>query len=207
MKYLTVYKKFRKNIAKFPDKEKEKIWQAYLYAKKYHKGQICYPGFPFIIHPMGAANFLMEFGYWEHEMVMSALLHDVVEDTPATLKEVKKKFGNRVYRLVRGNTRIKPKSETTQLIRFRNKIAKFRKTMKASKEIRAIKCCDLLFNVSWWRYNPKKSWQTDKFPRRIKEAQALYLPLAQKTDRRIYLRMKKEYAKFLKWYGKKPKFP
>ena len=207
MKYLTVYKKFRKNIAKFPDKERKKIWRAFLLAKKHHKGQLCYPAFPYIIHPVGVANLLMEFGYYDHEIVIGALLHDIVEDTSVTLDQVRKKFGNNVYKYVKANTRIKSKGGESPTERFRNKTQKTKETMKKEKPIRLIKTCDFLFNVSFWHYNPKNSLQADKFPRRIKECETLYLPLAKETDQRIYLKMKQEFTKFLKWYGKKPKFP
>lgn len=206
MRYLTVYKNFKHNLAKFSKKEQDEIWQAYVLAKKQHQYQLCYPAFPYIIHPVGVANWLIHFGYYDYELIISALLHDIIEDTPTTLVQVRKKFGGRVAGLVKGLTRVKPKSENTPAQRYQNKAKDFRKTMKGPKNVMVIKACDTLFNVTFWHYNPKDSLQGQKFPRRIKECEDLYLPLAKKADIKIYQQMKKELAKFLKWYGQKPKF-
>ncbi|MCC7162600.1 MAG: bifunctional (p)ppGpp synthetase/guanosine-3',5'-bis(diphosphate) 3'-pyrophosphohydrolase [Anaerolineae bacterium] len=58
---------------------------------------------PYIIHPLNVARILIECGASE-EVVVAAVLHDVVEDTPVTLHEVREQFGENIARLVGGMT-------------------------------------------------------------------------------------------------------
>ena len=67
------------------------------HAGQYRKGTRV----PYIVHPLGAAQSLIEIGASE-PVVVAALLHDVVEDTPVTLDDVEREFGAEVARLVRG---------------------------------------------------------------------------------------------------------
>lgn len=74
---------------------------AYLFAQKAHQDQKRYSGDPFIIHPLHVANTIASWGLGE-DSIKAALLHDVLEDTPVTHKELKKKFGSTVAFLVDG---------------------------------------------------------------------------------------------------------
>ena len=82
-----------------------KIISAYEFAENAHKGQKRSSGQDYIIHPLTVAYILLEFSM-DTDTICAALLHDVVEDTPATLDDLKKHFGQDVALLVDGVTKM-----------------------------------------------------------------------------------------------------
>lgn len=82
-----------------------KIVSAYEFAAKAHEGQKRSSGQAYIIHPLAVAYILLELGM-DTDTICAALLHDVVEDTPATLDDLKKRFGQDVAMLVDGVTKL-----------------------------------------------------------------------------------------------------
>jgi len=80
------------------------IKKAYLFAEKAHEGQQRYSGEPFIIHPLHVANTIASWGL-DEASIKAALLHDVLEDTPVTYKDIQKNFGSKVAFLVNGVTK------------------------------------------------------------------------------------------------------
>lgn len=81
------------------------VLKAYEFAKKSHEGQFRQSGEPYFVHPCAVSLILLEYGF-DYETVMAGLLHDVVEDTPATADELKKEFGATVLSLVEGVTKL-----------------------------------------------------------------------------------------------------
>ena len=81
------------------------IKNAYRYASEVHKSQKRHSGDPYISHPLAVANILAELKL-DGPTITTALLHDTIEDTDATFKEVKKRFGNEIAELVDGVTKI-----------------------------------------------------------------------------------------------------
>jgi guanosine-3',5'-bis(diphosphate) 3'-pyrophosphohydrolase len=75
------------------------VRHAYAFAEHAHRGQRRKDGQAFIAHPVQVARLLAGLGYGE-EVLAAALLHDVVEDTPVTLPEIRQAFGLRVALLV-----------------------------------------------------------------------------------------------------------
>ena len=73
--------------------------RAYAFAEAAHRGQRRKDDRAFIAHPVHVARLLAARGY-DEEVVAAALLHDVVEDTPVTLAEIRERFGARVAQLV-----------------------------------------------------------------------------------------------------------
>src|SRR5262249_46936230 len=81
------------------------IERAYEVAAHCHAGQKRLSGDPYITHPLAVATILAELGM-NHETICAALLHDTVEDTPYTLAEVRREFGDDVATLVDGVTKL-----------------------------------------------------------------------------------------------------
>jgi (p)ppGpp synthase/HD superfamily hydrolase len=80
--------------------------KAFLFAAEKHKGQVRKAStIPYIAHLMGVASLALEYG-GDEDMAIAALLHDVVEDCSGTpmSKEVKRRFGSRVAKIVEGCT-------------------------------------------------------------------------------------------------------
>ena len=82
-----------------------KIISAYEFAAKAHEGQKRSSGQAYIIHPLAVAYILLELGM-DTDTICASLLHDVVEDTPATFDDLKKRFGQDVAMLVDGVTKL-----------------------------------------------------------------------------------------------------
>lgn len=84
----------------FRQKELSKVFHAVEFAAKAHAGQFRKgTKIPYLVHPLGAAQILIERGFDEH-LAIAALLHDTVEDTEVTVEQVRKEFGEAIAKLV-----------------------------------------------------------------------------------------------------------
>lgn len=122
------------------------IERAYDFAKKSHGDQRRVSGIPYILHPTSVACILVELGM-DTESVAAALLHDVVEDTPVTLEQVQKLFGEDIAQLIDGVTKI---SKIPYSNREEQQAENIRKMLIAmSNDIRVIiiKLADRLHNM------------------------------------------------------------
>ena len=81
------------------------IEKAYEFAKNMHGGQFRKSGEPYICHPLEVAKIVAEFGF-DNDSILTALLHDVVEDTEVTLDQLTAEFGEEVAMLVDGVTKL-----------------------------------------------------------------------------------------------------
>lgn len=137
----------REQLAQYLSQEHvEDISKAYLLAKQAHEGQSRYTGEPYITHPVEVARILANLRM-DHQSIMAALLHDVLEDTQTEKKQLAEKFGEKVAELVDGVSKLKQ-------IRFESRAEaqaeNFRKMMLAmSQDIRVIivKLADRLHNM------------------------------------------------------------
>ncbi|NVJ64939.1 MAG: bifunctional GTP diphosphokinase/guanosine-3',5'-bis pyrophosphate 3'-pyrophosphohydrolase [Gammaproteobacteria bacterium] len=148
------------------------IERAYQVAESAHDGQMRSSGDPYITHPVAAARILAEL-HLDHQTIMAALMHDVIEDTPVTKKDLSDQFGEQVAELVEGVSKL------TQ-INFRSKeeaqAENFRKMMMAMvQDIRVIliKLADRLHNMQ-----TLGSLRPDKRRRIARETLEIYAPIA-----------------------------
>ena len=88
-----------------PTVDEEALNRAYVYAMKYHGSQKRESGDPYFSHPIEVAGILTELKL-DDDSIITALLHDVVEDTEATLADVERVFGKDIERLVDGVTKL-----------------------------------------------------------------------------------------------------
>ncbi len=95
---------FYKFFEQLKDKSNPELTkEAFEYGLEMHKNETREGSdMPYFVHPVGVALNLKN---WDNEMVVAGLLHDVVEDTEATLEEVTQRFGQRAAQLVRGVTK------------------------------------------------------------------------------------------------------
>ena len=75
------------------------VRRAYFYAEQAHDGQYRHSGDPYVSHPLAVALILSEM-HMDHQSLMAAMLHDVIEDTGVTKTAIKNQFGNTVADLV-----------------------------------------------------------------------------------------------------------
>lgn len=148
------------------------LQKAYVFSAKVHTGQQRQSGEPYLIHPLEVAGLLARMRL-DVPSVATGLLHDTVEDTLATLDEIRGLFGDEVAELVDGVTKISK-------VRFRSKEERqaenFRKMLLAtSKDIRIIliKLADRLHNIRTLEF------VSDEKKRRVaEETMAIYAPIA-----------------------------
>jgi len=150
----------------------EKVKQAYQFSAKAHEGQRRASGEPYIHHPLEVARTLGEM-HMDHQTLMAAILHDVIEDTPTAKEEIRKKFGKGVAELVDGVSKL------TQ-IPFESyaeaQAHNFRKMLMAmSNDIRVIlvKLADRLHNM-----RTLGALKPEKRRRIARETLEVYAPIA-----------------------------
>ncbi len=155
-----------------PNADLELVKRAYEFSEKAHAGQIRRSGEPYISHPLGVAAILAELQL-DIPSIVTALLHDTVEDTQVTLKDIEANFGPVVARLVDGVTKI-------SLMKFRNTHEKqgenIRKMIVAmGKDVRVVlvKLADRLHNMRSLSHMPP-----EKQVRIAEETLDIYAPLA-----------------------------
>lgn len=101
-----LWRELESAIGAFPDRyDRELISRAFLRAKECHAGQKRIAGGAYICHPLRVARHVAEFQI-DTPTVQAALLHDVAEDTPRTIEEIQKEFGEEVAFLVNGVTKL-----------------------------------------------------------------------------------------------------
>lgn len=86
-------------------KDEELVAQAYNFAIKAHEGQKRMSGDPYFVHPFETAKILAKLGM-DAKTIAAGLLHDVLEDTPATEESMKKEFCEEIMFLVKGVTKL-----------------------------------------------------------------------------------------------------
>ncbi len=149
-----------------------KIITAYEFAAKAHEGQKRSSGQPYIIHPLAVAFILLELGM-DTDTICAAILHDVVEDTPATLDDLKKRFGQDVAILVDGVTKLNKIPTFNREEQQAENVRKILLAMSQDIRVMIIKLCDRLHNMRTLKYRPlQKQRQT------ALETMNIYAPIA-----------------------------
>ena len=155
-----------------PPEQVELVKRAFVIARDAHEGQSRSSGEPYITHPVAVASIIAGMRL-DHEAVMAALLHDVIEDTPYTEEQLKGEFGASVAEIVEGVSKLdKLKFRTRQ----EAEVANFRKMILAmTKDIRVvlIKLADRTHNM-----RTVSALRPDKRRRIAKETLEIYAPLA-----------------------------
>ncbi|TRZ57260.1 MAG: bifunctional (p)ppGpp synthetase/guanosine-3',5'-bis(diphosphate) 3'-pyrophosphohydrolase [Streptomycetaceae bacterium] len=148
----------------------EDVERAFLIAEKAHDGQLRKSGERYITHPVAVAQILAELGL-NTETVIAALLHDTVEDTPYSLKELRRDFGDEIANLVDGVTKLDkltygPTAEAETVRKM---------VIAMSRDIRVlvIKLADRLHNARTWKFVSHESAE-----RKARETLDIYAPLA-----------------------------
>ncbi len=148
------------------------IHRAYEYSARMHGEQKRMSGEPYVTHPLNVALIIADFKL-DLPSVITGLLHDVVEDTNASLAEVQSQFGSEVARLVDGVTKV---SKITFLSREEKQAENFRKMIIAmAHDIRVvlIKLADRLHNMRTLNHLPP-----DRQEEIARETLEIYAPIA-----------------------------
>ncbi len=163
---------------RFSDSQNQLIDEALEFAVRAHEGQVRATGQPYVIHPIAVAEIVADWGL-DHEAVMAGLLHDVVEDTPVTAAELKKRFGAKVGELVEGVTKLRLSATPRPAVDSPRSVASnenLRKLLLASTKdyrVLVIKLADRLHNM-----RTLAALDPDRRVRIGRESLEIYGPLA-----------------------------
>ena len=130
------------------------ILKAYEYSKKAHQGQKRHSGEPFITHPLYVANILVDLDM-DQESIIVALLHDVVEDTKISLKDIEREFGKTITFLLDGVTKISRMNFRNTYHKQSENIRKMIVAMGRDVRVILIKLADRLHNLKTLQYLPE----------------------------------------------------
>ncbi len=156
--------------ATHPKADLSVIERAYEVAERAHDGQMRKSGDPYITHPLAVTTILAELGMTPATLA-AALLHDTVEDTPYSLAELTRDFGEEVAMLVDGVTKLDKVTygDAAQAETVRKMVV----AMARDIRVLVIKLADRLHNARTWRYVSRESAQ-----RKARETLEIYAPLA-----------------------------
>jgi len=163
-----------KNCTHCKDKQDEQlILKAFRMANEAHKGMRRKSGEPFIMHPLAVARIVTEEIGMGVTSILSAILHDVVEDTELTIENIENAFGKKVASIVDGLTKISgvfdKESNSLQAENFRKMLL----TLSDDVRVIIIKLADRLHNMRTLNSLPRK-----KQVKIAGETIYLYAPLA-----------------------------
>ena len=129
-----------------PSEDISLIRKAWEFCVSHHKGQTRASGEPYIVHPLEVAEVLVEMKL-DATAVAAALLHDAVEDTPATSEEIGDKFGDQVAHIVEGVTKIDKIQFANREDRQAENVRKMLLAMVSDVRVVLIKLADRLHNM------------------------------------------------------------
>ena len=148
------------------------IERAYRLAAESHKEQKRLSGAPYISHPVAVACILVELGM-DTESVAAGLLHDVVEDTPISLEQIRKQFGAGVASLTDGVTKLGRIPYSSREVQQAENLRKMLMAMNEDIRVIIIKLADRLHNMRTSEY-----WDPQKQRDKARENMEVYAPIA-----------------------------
>ncbi len=156
---------------KMDNDDRFNVQKAFELAKEAHKDQRRKSGEPYITHPISVATICAEEIELGPTAVIAALLHDVVEDTPVTLEDIRAEFGDKIAVIVDGLTKLD--SDNTAKSPQAENFRKVLRTLLVDVRVVLIKIADLLHNMRTIGSMPGHKQQ-----KIAAETKYIYIPLA-----------------------------
>jgi len=155
-----------------PSEDVSLVRRAWEFCVQHHTGQMRASGEPYIIHPLEVAEVLAEMKM-DATAIAAGLLHDSVEDTPATNEEIAAKFGDQVAHIVEGVTKIDKIQFANREDRQAENVRKMLLAMVSDVRVVLIKLADRLHNM-----RTLKHLKPDRQEAIARETLDIYAPLA-----------------------------
>jgi GTP pyrophosphokinase len=171
-----------------PDADEALLNRAYVFTVQKHGSQKRASGDPYFSHPVEVAGILTDLKL-DTDTIITALLHDTLEDTLATAEEIEAQFGPNVARLVDGVTKLSQieakeiEAETDQEKAAEN-LRKFLLAMSDDIRVLLVKLADRLHNMRTLHHIPKE----EKRRRIARETMDIYAPLAERIGMYEFMR-------------------
>ncbi len=166
-----------------PEVDEDRLNRAYVFTVQKHGTQKRASGDPYFSHPIEVAGLMTDLKL-DEETIITALLHDTVEDTLVTIEEVESKFGADVARLVDGVTKLSKIEAQTEDERAAENLRKFLLAISDDIRVLLVKLADRLHNMRTLHFIAKP----EKRRRIAKETMDIYAPLAERVGMYEYMR-------------------
>ena len=148
------------------------VKRAYYYAEQAHEGQFRHTGDAYVTHPLAVASILSEM-HMDHQSLMAAMLHDVIEDTGVTKTAIKSQFGNTVADLVDGVSKLNKITFSSHAEAQAENFQKMAMAMAKDLRVILVKIADRLHNM-----RTLEVLTSDKRRRIGRETLDIYAPIA-----------------------------
>ncbi len=164
-----------------PNCDAARIRKAYDFGFKAHDGQVRASGEPYFSHPVAVAYSLADMKL-DDNTIITAMLHDTVEDTDVTLSDLEKEFGKDVRNLVDGVTKLSKLEHKSDELRQAENFRKLVVAMSEDIRVLLVKLADRLHNMQTIHYIRKP----EKRARIAHETLEIYAPLAERIGMRHF---------------------
>ena len=158
-----------------PTADETALNRAYIFAMKMHSGQKRESGEPYFSHPVAVASILTEYKL-DAATIITALLHDTVEDTPASYADIQELFGEDVAKLVQGLTKLSKVQIHSEASKQAENFQKLVLAISSDIRVLLIKLADRLHNMRTLHCCAKE----EKRIRIARETMEIYVPLAER---------------------------
>lgn len=158
-----------------PNLDEDTLNRAYVFALKAHGSQTRASGDPYFSHPLEVAGILTNMRL-DAASIVTALLHDVVEDTAVSLPEIEKAFGSEIRRLVDGVTKLSRLDLQSEPVKQAENFRKLVLAMSEDIRVLLVKLADRLHNMRTLHYIKDAA----KRRRIAAETMEIYAPLAER---------------------------
>lgn len=166
-----------------PNADEAALNRAYVYTVQKHGTQKRASGDPYFSHPVEVAGLMTDLQL-DQETIITALLHDTVEDTLATIDDIEANFGPEVASLVDGVTKLSKIEAMPENERAAENLRKFLLAMSADIRVLLVKLADRLHNMRTLHFIKK----LEKRQRIARETMDIYAPLAERVGMYEYMR-------------------
>ncbi|MDE2435533.1 MAG: bifunctional (p)ppGpp synthetase/guanosine-3',5'-bis(diphosphate) 3'-pyrophosphohydrolase [Sphingomonadales bacterium] len=180
---LRQYELVERVLAYEPEADEAMLNRAYVYTVQKHGSQKRASGDPYFSHPVEVAGLMTELQL-DQETIVTALLHDTVEDTLATIADIEKLFGPDVARLVDGVTKLSKIEAMGETERAAENLRKFFLAMSEDIRVLLVKLADRLHNMRTLHFIRSE----EKRRRIAHETMDIYAPLAERVGMYEYMR-------------------
>jgi len=178
-----------------PAADEDAINRAYVFAMKMHGSQLRASGDPYFSHPIEVAGILTKYRL-DSASIITALLHDTIEDTPATQDDIDRMFGSEIGRLVDGVTKLSRIEMQSDHAKQAENLRKLVLAMSEDIRVLLVKLADRVHNMRTLHFikNP------DKRRRIALETMEIYAPLAERIGMQE-MKMELEDLAFTELHG------
>ncbi|MFC4592686.1 RelA/SpoT family protein [Sphingobium tyrosinilyticum] len=166
-----------------PNADEAMINRAYVFSVQKHGSQKRASGDPYFSHPIEVAGILTDFSL-DDQTIVTALLHDTIEDTLVTYEEIENAFGKDVARMVDGVTKLSKIEAMSENERAAENLRKFLLAMSDDIRVLLVKLADRLHNMRTLHFIKNEA----KRRRIARETMDIYAPLAERIGMYDFMR-------------------